>query len=626
MTAPGDRNRLGDETSPYLREHDDDPINWHPWNEAAFETASERNVPIFLSIGYATCTRCQAMATECFEDSTVVDVLNGQYVPILVDRRQRPDVDHIYQTIGQQVSNYGGWPLSVWLTPQREPFRFEATVSKTKAEEGPGLLTALADSADQWADPDERESIQRRAREWTETATEQLEGVPEDPERPREQSLVHGAKAAVRSADREYGGWGTNLKHPHTARLEVLLRAYERTDRDIYREVATETLDAMATGGLYDHLGGGFHRYATDRMWAVPDFEKRLSDNAELAVLYLTAAQITNTSHYRTVARETLDCLRRELAHDAGGFISSLGAATDQETGEDGQFYLWTPAEIQDVLVDEEPGLFTTAQLDNRDAELFCDRYSVTESDSRGSSVLAHGESVETLMERYDMAKTEVVAALDRARKQLREARDQRPRPRRDETVIAGWNGLAVSAFVAGATLEDEYEDLAVGTLVTLRDRLWDESTQTLARGYWDGNAGVDGFLDDYAFLGRGALDCYRMTDSEEHLSFARSLAATIQRDFWDEHKETLYYTTQGDESSIVRPQELADHSTPSSLAVATEFLFELSQITDDNVFGDIAEEVVATHGSRVRSYPLEHASLTLAADTIIERPDDSPE
>ena len=603
------RNRLDEEESPYLRDHADNPVHWQPWGEQALQEAKERDVPIFLSVGYSACHWCHVMADESFDDEEVAEVLNEKFVPIKVDREERPDVDRIYQTICQQVSGRGGWPLSVWLTPDQRPFQVGTYFPKKQKRGMPGFLELLSDIAQSWSDPEEREGIENRAEKWTDALSGELESVPDEPREPEEDVVETAAKAAVRAADRDHGGWGSGPKFPQTGRIHLLLRAYNRTERDAYREVAVEALNAMASGGMYDHVGGGFHRYATDRDWTVPHFEKMLYDNAELPRAYLAGYQVTGEERYLAVATETFDFIQRELTHEDGGFFSTLDAQSETEGGgrEEGAFYVWTPDGVEDAVADEEA------------AALFCDRYGVTaRGNFEGKTVLTIQEPIGDLADEYEIDEDEVRETLDRARQGVAAARDDRPRPPRDKKVLAGWNGLAISAFAEGAIVADEsLAGPAAGALEFCRDRLWDADAGRLQRRYTDGVTKIDGYLEDYAFLGRGALDLFQATGEVEHLAFALDLARAIEREFWDEANETLYFTPAEGESLIARPQELTDQSTPSSTGVAAELLDTLSVFTTDDSFATVAEAVVETHGDRIWSNPLQHASLSLAADTV---------
>jgi uncharacterized protein YyaL (SSP411 family) len=632
MTTPTRRNRLDEEASPYLQQHADNPVNWQPWDEAALETAREHDVPIFLSVGYAACHWCHVMEAESFQDEAVASVLNERFVPIKVDREERPDVDSVYQTICQLVSGGGGWPLSVFLTPEGEPFYVGTYFPRDPQRGRPGFLQVLEDVSRSWRE--DREEVENRADQWTAAITDELESTPASPGEPPEPELLATATAAaVRSADREHGGFGASgPKFPQPQRLELLLRAAILDGDEAAREVAVAALDAMAAGGIYDHVGGGFHRYATDRAWTVPHFEKMLYDNAELPRIYLLAAQATGADRYARVASETIAFLERELRHPDGGFYSTLDAQSrppatrvdgDDAAGaeeREGAYYVWTPAEVREAVGDEA--------VDGVDAEtvadLFCDRYGVESGGNfeRGTSVLTVSTGYGDLAERYGLNASAVERALVSARTRTFDARSTRPRPARDEKVLAGWNGLAISAVAAGArVLDPALAGTATEALSFVRTHLWDDDARRLARRYKDGDVGIDGYLDDYAFLARGAFDCYQVTGEVDHLAFALDLARAIRSEFWDDDAGTLYYTPASGEGLVTRPQELHDQSTPSSLGVAAALFADLDHFAPEADFGSLTERLLATHASRIQGSPLEHASLVLAADAHARGP-----
>ncbi|WP_227373813.1 thioredoxin domain-containing protein [Haladaptatus halobius] len=605
MSDPTRRNRLDEEESPYLRQHADNPVHWQPWDDAALEAARERDVPIFLSIGYSACHWCHVMEEESFEDEEVAAVLNEHFVPVKVDREERPDIDAVYMSICQQVTGGGGWPLSAWLTPEGKPF-YVGTYFPKRAQRGrPGFVDLLENIRNSWQT--DRNEMENRAEQWTNAIEGELESTPEAGDAPDAELLRSAASQTVRSADREHGGFGQGgPKFPQPARIDLLLRAYDRTGAAQFRDVAVETLDAMANGGLYDHVGGGFHRYATDRGWTVPHFEKMLYDNAELPRAYLTGYQVTGDERYAEVVRDTFAFLEREMRHPEGGFYSTLDARSEGEEGsEEGAFYVWTPEGIHDAVNDE------TA------ADLFCDRYGVTRAGNfEGKTVLTLRASVPELAEEYDHSEDEVAELLEDARRRVFDAREKRERPSRDEKVLAGWNGLLVSALTEGGlVLDDRYADLAESALDFVRERLWDAEDGRLSRRFKDENVAIDGYLEDYAFLARGAFDLYQTTGAVDHLGFALDLARAIEREFWDDERGTLYFTPESGERLVARPQELADQSTPSSLGVATDVLLALSEFAPHDRFADIAESVLETHSRTIESNPVQYATLALAAD-----------
>jgi uncharacterized protein YyaL (SSP411 family) len=646
MTTPTRRNRLDEEASPYLEQHADNPVNWQPWDETALSAARERDVPIFLSVGYAACHWCHVMEDESFQDESVASALNERFVPIKVDREERPDVDSVYQTICRLVSGGGGWPLSVFLTPEGKPFYVGTYFPREPRRGRPGFLELLEDISRSWRE--DREEIENRADQWTAAITDELESTPEHPGDPPESEILGSATAAaIRSADGEHGGFGSGgPKFPQSRRLDLLLRAATLDGDDHSREVVTEALDAMATGGLYDHVGGGFHRYATDREWTVPHFEKMLYDNAELPRVYLLAAQATGSDRYARVAAETVAFLERELRHPEGGFYSTLDAQSrppasrvdgDDPNPEDaeGAFYVWTPAEVHDALADPD--------VDGVDAgtaaDLFCERYGVESGGNfeGGTTVLTAATSYDALAESSDLPVETVERALMAARSRAFEARAERPRPARDEKVLAGWNGLAISAVAAGArVLDPALAGTATDALAFVRNHLWDADAKRLSRRYKDvseprsaagetasqrGDVAVEGYLDDYAFLAKGAFDCYQVTGEVDHLAFALDLARVVRSEFWDDSAGTLYYTPASGEGLVTRPQELNDRSTPSSLGVAAALLENLDLFVPDEDFAAITERLLSTHADRIRGSPLEHASLVLAADAHARGP-----
>jgi hypothetical protein len=596
------RNRLDEEASPYLRQHADNPVNWQPWDDTALAAARERDVPIFLSVGYSACHWCHVMEEESFQDPETAELLNEEFVPVKVDREERPDLDSVYQTICQLVTGSGGWPLSVWLTPEGRPFYVGTYFPPEPGRGRPGFRALCRDIAASWADPEDREEIENRATQWTDAIEGELEEVPEPGEPPGPTLVTEAATAAVRSADREHGGFGTGQKFPQTGRLHLLARAGAAEGGE-YRAVFREGLDAMADGGLYDHVGGGFHRYCTDREWVVPHFEKMLYDQAEISRAMLAGYQLLGEERYADRARGTLAFVERELRHPEGGFFSTLDAQSD---GEEGAFYVWTPDGVREAVGDD------------RGAELFCERYGVTERGNfeGGRTVLTVSETVPALGESHDLPADEVREHLERAREAVLEARADRPRPARDEKVLAGWNGLMVSAFAEAAlVLDPSFAATAEAALEFVRERLWDADDGRLTRRWKDGDARVPGYLEDYAFLGRGALNTYEATGDVEHLSFALELARAIEREFYDPETGTLYFTPAGGEELVARPQEPYDQSTPSSMGVATSLLLALDGFLPDERFGEIAEGVLATQSDRLSANPLRHASLVLAAD-----------
>jgi len=605
MTDPLNRNRLSEEASPYLTQHEDNPVNWQPWDETALEAANEQNKPIFLSIGYSACHWCHVMEEESFEDEAVAERLNEHFIPIKVDREERPDIDSIYMSICQRVTGRGGWPLTAWLTPEGNPFYIGTYFPKEPQGQMPGLLDLLDKIAASWNDPEERSEMQTRAEQWTDTARDKYDTPNADStsEVPGDDTLDSAVRTALRSVDDEYGGFGSDgPKFPQPGRINLLLRAAGRSGSSDALTAVTTTLDAMANGGMYDHLGGGFHRYATDREWTVPHFEKMLYDNAGLPPLYLAGHQLTDDDGYVETVDETLAFVDRELTHPDGGFYSTLDARSGDE---EGSFYVWTPEDVH-------------THLDDPAATLFCERYGVTDGGNfeRGTTVLNVSATVEALADEHDLSADEVEDTVATARETLFEAREERTRPPRDEKILAGWNGMMISAYADAARMLDaDYAEPARDALDFVTDHLLDSETGRLQRRFIDGDVAGEGYLEDYAFLARGAFDLYQATGDLQPLSVALDLVETIVSAFWDAETNTIYFTPDDGEELVTRPQELTDSSTPSSLGATVDLLCELDGFVADADYREIAGEVLATHSNRITGNPLQHVSLTLAAD-----------
>jgi|APHM01.1.fsa_nt_gi Highly conserved protein containing a thioredoxin domain len=616
------RNRLDTEASPYLTQHAENPVNWQPWDDRALEYAESADKPIFLSVGYAACHWCHVMAEESFEDDTVASILNDSFVPIKVDREERPDLDRIYQTICQLVTGGGGWPLSVWLTPEGKPFYVGTYFPKTERPDRgdtPGFLEICQSFATAWEN--DRSELESRADQWADALQDRLEADTsghsdaDDVPTPEAESsnsdngsntdlLTSVSTAAIRATDNEYGGFGSRgPKFPQPGRTEALLRAHAEIDRETALNAATATLDSMAAGGVYDHIGGGFHRYATDREWTVPHFEKMLYDNAEIPRVYLSAYQHTGRDRYARIAHETFSFLSRELQHPEGGFYSTLDA---QSEGKEGRFYVWTPQTVRDAIDDSQA------------ADIAIDRFGVTEGGNfEGSTVLTVTASISQLASKYSSTTDEIVSQLADARDSLFDARTNREHPNRDEKILTAWNGLAISSLARGGLIleTDQYTELATDALSFIRTHLWDSDAGRLSRRYKDGDVDETGYLDDYAFLARGVFDLYQTTGNVEHLSFAVTLAETIVRLFYDASGETLYLSPKDAESLVARPQDLRDQSTPSSAGIAVQTLNAVDPFTSTDLSG-IAAAVLDTHADEVRGRPLEHISLAMAADS----------
>ncbi len=582
-------NHLKDETSPYLLQHAQNPVDWYPWGEEALRKAREEDKPIFLSIGYSACHWCHVMAHESFEDAATADLLNEHFVSIKVDREERPEIDRIYMSAVVAMTGSGGWPLSAFLTPEGEPF-YGGTYFPAKERYGIPAFTQILNAIDD-AWQNRREELLAGSRRVIDAIRREADISAEtEPGTCRAQTLQTAFSAMRRRFDPVHGGWGPAPKFPQPMPMQFLLAFYAsshhyeangHTIRDggkMALEMLTKTLDEMAHGGLYDQVGGGFHRYSVDAEWLTPHFEKMLYDNAQLARLYLHAWQAVGDPFYRTIAEETLDYVVREMMDDEGGFYSSQDADSE---GREGAFYVWTPDEIREALDDEE-----------RAAE-FIEVYGVTEGGNfEGANIL---ELAGTLAERDKLAD---------AREKLRQHREKRPHPGLDDKVQTSWNGLMMAAFAeAGCLLDrDDYADVAERNAEFLLSALRDGEGRLL-HTWRQGEAKNRAYLEDYADLIFGLLALYETTFDPRWYAEAVRLADEMIALF--QAPTGFYDTAEDHEDLIVRPRQLQDNATPSGNGMAAYVLLRLEGLSGNMAYGDIARHSLRQMQPMFAQYPL---------------------
>jgi len=600
-------NRLAAESSPYLRQHADNPVDWYPWGEEAFAAARASDRPVLLSVGYAACHWCHVMAHESFEDPAVAAAMNRDYVCVKVDREEHPDVDAVYQTVCQAATDQGGWPLTAFLTPDLEPF-YVGTYFPPRARYGrPGFAEVLGALAQAWRA--DRAKLQEVAAEWSGVLRGAFAagpdagglgggGAPGAASPPGPDVPAAAAAALLSDVDPLHGGFGGAPKFPNAPALELLLRSGGRA-----AERAVFTLRCMAGGGIYDHLGGGFHRYSVDAAWQVPHFEKMLYDNAVVVPLYLAAFQRTGDPELARVARQTLEYLLRDMRSPEGAFFSTEDADSLDPAGhpEEGAFYTWTPAEVRAALGDD-------AQ-----AELACRHFGVTaQGNFEGGRSVLHLQALS-----LDGEAATPVAALAEA---LLRARGRRARPARDEKVLAGWNGLAVSAFArAGRILgERRYRDAAAAAARFVLQRLRSGDGGLLRCGA-EGRTGIAGTLEDYAYLLLGLIDLYEATFATAWLGHALALAHEAVRRFWDPEAAAFYLTERGRADLLTRPREDGDGGTPSAQSACVLGLLRLRPYTDDPAFEEIPAAVFTRTAPLLRRHPRGVASLLCALSLAVE-------
>ncbi|WP_437186292.1 thioredoxin domain-containing protein [Planctomicrobium sp. SH668] len=594
-------NRLIAETSPYLLQHAYNPVDWYPWGEEAFEKAKREGKPIFLSVGYSACHWCHVMERESFENVGIAKFLNEHFVSIKVDREERPDVDQIYMSAVQLITRRGGWPMSVFLTPEATPFYGGTYWPPTSRMGMPGFIDILQKLNDYWVT--KREEINTSASELLRAIQNMAAPVFETTQL-NEETLKAGGEALTDSADRRHGGFGGAPKFPHPMDLRVLLRGWKRFGDDDALKVVELTLKKMANGGIYDHLGGGFHRYSTDAIWLAPHFEKMLYDNALLVPVYLEMYQITHDPFYARVVRETLDYVLREMTSDAGGFFSTQDADTE---GEEGKFFVWSAIETANILGKD-------------DAEVFDAYYDVSASGNwEGHSILNVPRPLDDVANALVMEPKEVEDVLARSRKKMLLARSRRVAPGRDEKVLSGWNGMMVAALAqASAVLNDDrYQAAAVHGARFLLSEMRDDSGR-LFHSWKDGVARFNGFLDDYACVIDGLVELFQVTSDEDFLQAAVQLADDAIARFEDQDVGGFFYTANDHEKLIARTKDSQDNATPSGNGMMATALAKLGKLTSNERYLNAATRTLNSISSMLVDHPRAGGQSLLALDFLL--------
>jgi uncharacterized protein YyaL (SSP411 family) len=598
-------NRLANEKSPYLLQHAQNPVDWYPWGREAFEKARSENKPIFLSIGYSTCHWCHVMERESFESAQIAEILNREFVPIKVDREERPDVDRIYMTFVQATSGGGGWPMSVWLTPELRPF-FGGTYFPPETRYGhPGFASILTQIADAWRR--DRRQIEESAADVIAQLQKHVAVEADGGSRIHPGTLDSGFFGFRRGFDNQLGGFGGAPKFPRPSVHNFLLRYYSRTKNHEALDMVLLTLREMAKGGMNDQLGGGFHRYSVDERWFVPHFEKMLYDQAQLAISYLEAFQITGDQQYAHTARRTLDYVLRDMTDPGGAFYSAEDADSvidpeDPKVKGEGAFYIWSADEIRGLVPEPE-------------ANWFCEKYGVAEggnvandphNEFNGRNILYQAAEVP-----HDTSSAEAI---------LLEARSKRPRPHLDDKILTAWNGLMISAFAfAGAVLnEPRYAEAARHAAEFIIKNM---TGARLLRRYRAGEAAIPGFLDDYSMFVQGLLDLYETQFDLRHLELGIRLTDQQIELFEDPAQGGFFTTAAGDASLVLRVKDDYDGAEPSGNSVAVMNLLRLAQITGREDFRQSAERTLRAFGSRLSAVPTALPQMLAACEWVLGEP-----
>jgi uncharacterized protein YyaL (SSP411 family) len=583
-------NRLSKEKSPYLLQHQFNPVDWFPWGQEAFEKAKAEDKPIFLSIGYSTCHWCHVMERESFEDKEVADLLNRYFVAVKVDREERPDIDNIYMTVCQALTGHGGWPLTIFMTPDKKPF-FAGTYFPKKGRMGmPGLMDILNRVADLWKG--KREELIESADKIMQAIQADATAAFYEKGRITKETIKKGYEHLNRSFDPRYGGFGRAPKFPIPHNLLFLLRYWKLNKTDKALEMVKKTLNAMHRGGIYDHIGFGFSRYSTDNKWLVPHFEKMLYDNALLAMAYLEAYQATGAEEYRRVAREIFTYVLRDMTSEEGAFYSAEDADSE---GVEGKFYVWDKGEVTSILSRER-------------GERFCRLYDITQGGN------FEGKSIPNLIDKSEEEVQEALS-LEEDRKQLYEYRNKRVHPYKDDKVLTAWNGLMIAALSMGARIlgQNEYAQAAQRAVAFILDKLRRQDGRLLAR-YRDKEAAFPAYVDDYAFLILGLIEFYETTYDPYYLEKALELNDDMIHYFWDNDRGGLFLYGKDGEQLITRPKEVYDGAMPSGNSVAALNFLRLARLTGNEKLEKKAEQQLQYFSAVINESPAGYTYFLMAA------------
>src|SRR5262245_43563803 len=596
-------NRLISETSPYLLQQAHNPVNWYPWGDEALERSKREDKPILLSIGYSACHWCHVMEKESFENEAIAKLMNDNFINIKVDREERPDLDAIYMNAVQMITGHGGWPMTVFLTPDGRPFyggTYFPPVDRQGMPGFPRVLIALAE-----AYRDRRDEIEQSASGLL-GELKRLDLISPQEGELDFSVLDHAAGDLLQRFDSVYGGFGRAPKFPPSMTLQFLMRQYHRTKNQALLNAVEMTLEKMARVGMYDQIGGGFHRYSVDEKWLVPHFEKMLYDNALLARAYLDAYLITGKAFYKQISIETLDYVCREMTDPSGGFYSSQDADSE---GEEGKFFVWTPHEVAHLLGDEDAGLF-------------CRYFDVTEiGNFEGQSILHVEQDAMTIAKFMRVEPERLSDVIARGKQILFESRETRIKPHRDEKMLTAWNGLILPTFDEAARVLDREDYLA--TAIRNADFLLTKMKRDgrLLRTHKEGESKLNAYIEDYAYLIDGLLALYEATFDQRWFDEARALAETMIAQFWDEEAGGFYFTSSDHEALITRTKDFYDNAIPAGNSVAAHFLIRLSLLTGQELYRRLAEQILKLMSSSMMRVPSAFGHLLCALALYLASP-----
>ena len=594
-------NKLDEESSPYLLQHAKNPVHWHAWNEEALGRAKKENKPIFLSVGYSSCHWCHVMAHESFEDEEIAKIMNENFVNIKVDREERPDLDDIYQKACQMTTGQGGWPLSVFLTPDQRPFYVGTYFPALDSYGRPGFGSLCRQLAQSWKE--KPNDIEKAADNFMQNLGKlQQHQAPSEIDK---SILDEAAINLLQIADATYGGFGQAPKFPNASNLSFMFRYSKLSGISKFQKFALLTLKKMAKGGIFDQIGGGFHRYSTDARWLVPHFEKMLYDNALLPIVYSEAYQITKDPFFGNVVKKTLDYVIREMTSSDGTFFSAQDADTN---GEEGQTFVWKKQEIEKIL--------------GSDSEIFCIYYDVTDGGNfEGNTILANNINASSLGFKFGKSEHEIESLISKCSEKLLDIRNKRDQPGKDDKIITSWNGLMVSAFLSGYRITDnsKYLDAAKQSIDFFESNF--KKNHILHRTFKNAEPKLNGYLDDYAYMANASVDMFENTSQPKYLMFATNLANYLITHFWDDSTNGFFFTSDDHEKLIMRPKNNYDLSMPSGNSVAAYVLLKLYHITQNKQFLEIAKKIIESQAISAAENPFAFGYLLNALYLYYQKP-----
>jgi uncharacterized protein YyaL (SSP411 family) len=594
-------NHLANETSPYLLQHANNPVDWFAWDDVALKKARDENKPIFLSIGYSACHWCHVMAHESFENDDVAEFMNNNFVNIKVDREERPDIDDIYQKVCQLATGQGGWPLSIFLTPDQKPFYVGTYFPVLDSYGRPGFGSILRQLSQAWKE--KPRDIEKTANNFLD-ALQKTETV-KTPTKLERLLLDEAAMNLFQMGDFSYGGFGSAPKFPNAANVSFLFRYAKISGLSKFNEFALKTLNKMAKGGIFDQIGGGFHRYSTDAKWLVPHFEKMLYDNALIPVNYAEAYQITKDPFYLDVLKKTLDFVIREMTSSQGGFFSAFDADSE---GEEGKFYVWSKSEIKTILGD--------------DAELFCLYYDVTDGGNwEGKNILCNNINISTVAFNFGLTDDKVKDIIASCSQKLLDVRSNRILPGLDDKILTSWNALMITAFAKGyrVTGDLKYLNAAKNGISFIEKNLFVDGK--LLRTFKNETSKINGYLEDYSYFANALLDVFEIYPDSKYLELASQLGSYLIDHFWDDTNNSFFMTSDSHEPLIIRPKSNYDLSLPSGNSVSCFVMLRLFHLSQEQKFLEITTKIMESQAQMAAENPFGFGFLLNTIYTYLEKP-----